>query len=149
MNDINKATRKAFYPLVGFLGSADWAVDLQSDNGGDLNSDSGLSSGEIIYIDPGIWTSAAPQVVALPGATLIWPPMPLSSTTTISFPLWTTMIEYSSLTTVTQTLTGGVTTVYPSYIYASTLTTIIIPPGKSFFFFFFDIIMLCRLSRPS
>ncbi|KAF3063036.1 hypothetical protein CFAM422_010321 [Trichoderma lentiforme] len=128
MNDTNKASRKALFPAIGFLGSADWAVDLQSDSGGDSGSNSGSSSGQTIYVDPSIWSSVTPQVVAPPGATLIWPPMPLSSTTTISFPLWTTLIEYSSLTTVTQTLTGGQTTVYPSYILGSTLTTITIPP---------------------
>ncbi|KAL7946919.1 class V chitinase Chi100 [Trichoderma barbatum] len=118
MNDTNKASRKALFPLIGFLGSADWAVDLQSEDGG--NSNSGSSSGQTIYIDPSIWSSVTPQVIAPPGATLIWPPMPLSSTTTISFPLWTTMIEYSSLTTVTKTLTDGQTTVFPSYIFIDT-----------------------------
>lgn len=132
MDDANKATRKALYSALGFLGSADWAVDLQSENGqGNGTSSSSNSSVHTIYVDPGIWSSATPLVNAPPGATLIWPPMPLGSATTISFPPWTTTITYSSLTTRTSTLTDGSTSTYPAYVDVSWLTTLTIPPGKS------------------
>ncbi|KAM5439760.1 putative chitinase [Microsporum ferrugineum] len=127
MNKTNKATRKALYPGLNFLGTADWAVDLQSEHGDGPGSQTNSSS-EVIYIDPGIWESATPQVVGPPGATLIWPPMPLSSTTTITFPLWTTTISYSSLTTLTSTQMDGSTSTYPHYVYVSWLTSLTIPP---------------------
>jgi chitinase len=127
MNDSNKATRKLVYPALNFLGIADWAVDLLSEGGASNSS----SSAETIYIDPGIWSSATPQVVAPPGASLIWPPMPLSSPTTITFPLWTTTVSYSSLTTLTSTLTDGSTSTYHDYIWVSWLTTLSIPASEA------------------
>lgn len=131
MDDANKETRKALYPALNCLGSADWAVDLQSEDG-EGNGTSGSSSDHTIYIDPDIWSSATPLVSAPPGATLIWPPMPLASATTISFPLWTTTITYSSLTTRTSTLTDGSTSTYPAYVDVSWLTVLTIPPGEFF-----------------
>jgi chitinase len=98
MDADNKATRTSLYPGLNFLGHADWAVDLQSENGGSESYNSSSSSGTM-YVDPSIWTSATRQVTAVPGVTLVWPPMPLGSQTTISFPPWTTSITYSSLTT--------------------------------------------------
>ncbi|PTB79573.1 glycoside hydrolase family 18 protein [Trichoderma longibrachiatum ATCC 18648] len=125
MNDSNKATRTALYPSINFLGIADWAVDLLSEDGD--TSDPSSSSEETIYIDPGIWSSATPSIVAPPGASLIWPPKPLSSATTITFPPWTTTVSYSSLTTGTSTLTDGSTTTYHAYVWVSWLTTLTIP----------------------
>lgn len=128
MNDSNKAVRKLLYESLSFLGISDWAVDLQSE--GDGSSGSSTSGDGTVYIDPAIWSSASLLVTAVPGMTLIWPPMPLPSATTISFPLWTTTVSYSSLTTLTSTLSSGVTSTYPWYIYVSIFTTISIPPGK-------------------
>jgi chitinase len=127
MNDSNKAVRKLLYKDLTFLGTSDWAVDLQSEDGD--SSSSGSSGGGTVYIDPGIWSSASLLVTAIPGMTLIWPPKPLPTPTTISFPLWTTTVSYSSLTTLTSTLTNGVTSTYPWYIYVSIFTTISIPTG--------------------
>ncbi|KAL7817792.1 glycoside hydrolase family 18, chitinase [Trichoderma gracile] len=124
MNDSNKATRTALYPAINFLGTADWAVDLLSEDG--ASSDSS-SSGETIYIDPGIWSAATPSVVAPAGASLIWPPKPLSDTTTITFPLWVTSVSYGSLETGTSTLTDGSTKTYHEYVWVKWLTTITIP----------------------
>jgi chitinase len=128
MDEDNKATRKALFPGLAFLGIADWAVDLQSENGGGSGSNDNSSSGGTIYVNPDIWNSAAPVVTAPPGASLIWPPMPLSTPTTITFPPWTTTISYSSLTTRTSTLSDGTTSTYPAYVYESWLTVITIPP---------------------
>lgn len=91
MDAENKATRKALYPGLAFLGDADWAVDLQSEDGG---KQSNSSSDGLMYVDPNIWASATQLVTALPGVTLIWPPMPLATPTTITFPLWTTSVTY-------------------------------------------------------
>lgn len=129
MNDSNKLYRQTLYETLTFLGTADWAVDLQSLDGTGASSGSGSTNNETAYINPNIWSSASMGVTALPGMTLIWPPMPLSTTMTISFPLWTTTVTYSSLTTVTS-VAGGSTSIYPSYIFASWLTILTIPPGK-------------------
>ncbi|KAF1971118.1 class V chitinase Chi100 [Bimuria novae-zelandiae CBS 107.79] len=126
MDDNNKATRTTLYPGLNFLGDADWAVDLQSENGG--NASNGDSSGHTMYVDPNIWASATKIVTASPGVTLIWPPKPLATPTVISFPLWTTEVTYSSLTTKTTTFDDGSTSTYPWYIYATWETVLTIPP---------------------
>lgn len=131
MNNSNKAVRLALYPDLTFLGTADWAVDLRSETGdGDNSSGSGSLSGQTIYIDVGIWNSATPAVTAPPGATLIWPLMPLTSTTTITFDPWTTTVSYSILTTLTSTLIDGSTSTYPWYVWVSWLTVLSIRPGE-------------------
>lgn len=135
MDEENKATRKALYPGLNFLGIADWAVDLQSENGGGSGSSSNSSSStETIYVNPDIWNAATPVVTAPPGASLIWPPMPLSTPTTITFPPWTTSVTYSSLTTRTSTLSNGLTSTYPAYVVQSWLTVIEIPPCEYSFY---------------
>lgn len=128
MNDTNKAARTLIYEAYNFLGTSDWAVDLQ---GGDSGSSSLASENTTYYIDPDIWSSASPIVAAPPGATLIWPPMPLPSATTITFPPWTTTVSYSSLTTLTSTLSDGSTSTYPWYNYVPIPTVITIPAGNS------------------
>lgn len=51
MNDTNKLVRKALYSDLTFLGTADWAVDLQSADGTDSSSGSGSdSNNETIYM---------------------------------------------------------------------------------------------------
>lgn len=130
MDKENKATRKALYPPLGFLGTADWAVDLQVDAGKPGNGGGGGSSNDTIYIHPDIWKSATQAVTAVPGATLIWPPKPLSSPTTITFPPWTTTVSYSSLTTHTTTLPNGSKTTEPWFVIETWLTVITIPPSE-------------------
>ncbi|KAH7120731.1 class V chitinase Chi100 [Dactylonectria macrodidyma] len=124
MNDTNKAAGKAIYEGLGFLGSSDWAMDLQDDFG----DTSELDGPDTIYINPDIWKSETPVVTASPGVTLIWPPMPLETPTTIMFPPWTTTMSYSTLTTLTTTLSDGSTSVYPWYYYVPIPTVINIPP---------------------
>ncbi|KAM0612974.1 hypothetical protein ACHAO3_006945 [Verticillium nonalfalfae] len=126
MDKENKAMRKSLYPALNFLGTADWAVDLQSENSG--SGGSGSSSGDNVYIDPAIWDSVKPVVTGSPGVTLIWPPKPLATPTTISFAPWTTVVTYSSLTTGTSTRPNGDVTTYPGYVYVTFQTVITIPP---------------------
>lgn len=73
MNGSNKAVRILLYEVYGFLGYADWAVDLQKEGGSGSDSssssdDSSLSTG---YIAPSIWSEATPVVTGLPGQTLV------------------------------------------------------------------------------
>lgn len=59
----NKKTRESLYPTLNFLGTADWAVDLQSDSGGGGNNGNS-SSGGTYYVDPEIWDAENPVVTA-------------------------------------------------------------------------------------
>lgn len=125
MSPDNKAFRKLLYKNLNFLGTADWAVDLQSDSGQESSDSDNFN--KTIYVNPKIWQSAAQVVTALPGGTLVWPPMPLASPTTITFPPWSTVVSYSSLTTKTTTI-SGTTSAYPAYIYVTWPTVLTIPP---------------------
>ncbi|KAI0476854.1 class V chitinase Chi100 [Xylaria cf. heliscus] len=132
MNSTNKAVRTELYQGLAFLGTADWAIDLADpgtdgeDNGSGTSTDS--SSASTIYVNPDIWSSATPVVTALPGVTLVWPPLPLTTPTTITFPPWTTTVSYGSLTTTTSKGADGSVTTEPWYVYVSYLTVITIPP---------------------
>lgn len=132
MDQENKEYRSSLYPGINFLGIADWAVDLQSDTGDDGGT-GGSDSNQTIHIDPQIWNSVAPRVTAPPGVTLVWPPMPLATPTTITFPPWTTSVTYSSLTTSTSTLPDGSISTGHAYGYVSWLTVVAIPPGQCCF----------------
>ncbi|KAI0875547.1 class V chitinase Chi100 [Hypoxylon argillaceum] len=131
MNSTNKAVRTELYEGLAFLGTADWAIDLADpgtdgeDNGSGSSTDSSAST---IYVNPDIWSSATPVVTALPGVTLVWPPLPLTTPTTITFPPWTTTVSYGSLTSTTSTGADGSVTTEPWYVYISYLTVITIPP---------------------
>lgn len=132
MDQDNKAQRKGLYSGINFMGSADWAVDLQSDDGdGDGDGDGSGGDGganQTVFIDPAIWGSATPRVTAPPGVTLIWPPMPLPTPTTITFPPWTTSVSYSSLSTITSTGSDGSITTSPIFVYITWETVLTIPP---------------------
>ncbi|KAL5342014.1 hypothetical protein BJX70DRAFT_405367 [Aspergillus crustosus] len=129
MKPENKENREALYPTLNFLGTADWAVDLQGEfGGGSGGGGNDGSDGGTYYVDPAIWDEADPVVVAPPGASLIWPPKPLATPTTITFEPWTTSITYSALTTRTSTLPGGAVTTIRVFDVASWLTVVTLPP---------------------
>ncbi|KAJ5945782.1 glycoside hydrolase [Penicillium verhagenii] len=130
MDDDIKATRKELYASINFLGSADWAIDLQTSNDTTGSNSSGTTACEI-SIDPSVWSEDSPVVTAEAGCTLIWPPMPLSSTTTISFPGWATYITYRSTATSTLTFADSSTVEYHSYSDISVPTILSIAPGKA------------------
>ncbi|KAH7244874.1 hypothetical protein B0J15DRAFT_500889 [Fusarium solani] len=74
--------------------------------GGDDGSGGGSGDGDgIVYIDPTIWKSSEPTASCRPPCTLVLPPWPLSSKTTISFPVITETIKETWPET-----TDGVTT---------------------------------------
>ncbi|KAL2834835.1 hypothetical protein BJY01DRAFT_259367 [Aspergillus pseudoustus] len=122
MNASNKAVRILLYEVYGFLGYADWAVDLQgeggSSSGSSSSSSSSSSSGASLstgYIAPFIWSEATPVIavwnVILPTETTdgiiyltssIQPP-PFTITLT---PVWegTTSIEAPTTTTENATI---------------------------------------------
>ncbi|KAL4733816.1 hypothetical protein BDV11DRAFT_175333 [Aspergillus similis] len=128
MNSSNKAIRTILYEIYGFLGVADWAIDLQSEGDGSSSSSSSTTT-SIGYIGPTIWSESTPVVTGLPGQTLVWPPLQLGSTTTISFDLWTTVISFSSFITYTVTDTdSSMTSTKHAYEILTIPTVISIPP---------------------
>ncbi|KAL2827936.1 hypothetical protein BDW59DRAFT_178921 [Aspergillus cavernicola] len=81
MNDTNKAVRIALYESLAFLGSADWAVDLQSEDGNEDNDGSG-----VIYIDPTVFSEPSPTVAGYPPFTMVWPTSTLATPIVVNFP---------------------------------------------------------------
>jgi hypothetical protein len=67
----------------------------------------------VVYVDPSIWNETNPTVQCIPPCIVVLPPEQLNTTTTISFPPYTTSI--------TEDCGGSLTVV---------TTTINIPPGK-------------------
>ncbi|RAO73094.1 uncharacterized protein BHQ10_009106 [Talaromyces amestolkiae] len=119
------ASRTGLYKGMNFLGTAMWAIDLTDLNG---TSDSNTTSTCEIYIDPSVWVEASPTVTAVPGCTMMWPPMPLASNTTIIFPAWPTHLNYRSTTTSTTTWYDGSVKSYEVYNSHSVPTVLTIPP---------------------
>ncbi|GIJ99593.1 hypothetical protein Aspvir_001727 [Aspergillus viridinutans] len=128
MNDSNKAIRILLYELYGFLGTADWAVDVQSEGGSSSSSSSDDNTTSMAYIGPTVWSEATLVVTGMPGETLVWPPLQLSGTTTISFPLWTTVLSFSTLSTSTYTDSDGSTSTDLVYDTLTIPTVITVPP---------------------
>ncbi|KAL4911468.1 hypothetical protein BDW74DRAFT_164932 [Aspergillus multicolor] len=84
-------------------------------------SGSGSGDGDV-YIAPSIWNTPSPTVQCEPPCSLIMPPLPLDTPTTISIHPWSTPIRQSYLTTRTTTYEDGVTETYHGY--RETVTTI-------------------------
>ncbi|KAL7912414.1 pectate lyase superfamily domain-containing protein, partial [Trichoderma velutinum] len=90
---------------------AAWLV--LSTSGSDLGNNGSLVGGEsdgsgFVFLDPTIWSQQKPTVQCSPPCTLILPPVTLSTTTTITFPLYTTSLEVG-WTTTTAYVTSDVT----------------------------------------
>ena len=61
----------------------------------------------IVYINPSIWTESDPEVFCKPPCILVFPPLLLTATTTITLPPYTTSLVQSRLTTRITTLASG------------------------------------------
>ncbi|KAL2814551.1 hypothetical protein BDW59DRAFT_167109 [Aspergillus cavernicola] len=109
MDDDVMASRAQLYSQLNFGGIADWAIDLQTANG---------TGG----------SSAIPTVTAKAGVTLVWPPLSLSTTITITFPAWPTHVTYTSTVTKTLTWADAETLTYRSYSHIDVPTMIDIEP---------------------
>ncbi|RHZ43443.1 glycoside hydrolase family 71 protein [Aspergillus thermomutatus] len=97
-------------------------------SGGSGGGGSGSGSGDgDVYIAPSIWDSPSPVVQCQPPCSLIMPPLPLASPSTISIPPWSTPVEQSYWTTRTTTDNDGSTTTYHGYEIATTTITILFP----------------------
>lgn len=78
-------------------------VSVPSDGSGSSGGGSG-DTGDDVYVPPAIWSESNPAVGCIPPCTLILPPFPLGSTTTITWPPLTTSLRSLS-GTVTMTIT--------------------------------------------
>ncbi|KAI9651823.1 MAG: hypothetical protein M1829_002136, partial [Trizodia sp. TS-e1964] len=106
MSDATKSSRENLYKSYNFLGTADWAIDLQS-YAGDTGSGSGSGSSSIISISPSIWTLGNPVISCNPPCIFVLPPYPLGSITTVSWPILTTTLlslSSNSIFTITTTI---------------------------------------------
>ncbi|APA15443.1 hypothetical protein sscle_14g102130 [Sclerotinia sclerotiorum 1980 UF-70] len=86
-----------------------------------------LSSSGTILVPPEIWTTSDPVVGCenLP-CTLVFPPLTLSTMTTISIPPWTTSLVESYATTRVATFWGGTTMSLGGYLLVTQTTVITI-----------------------
>lgn len=107
---------------------------------GPVSSDSGGGgNGDEVSVPPSIWSTTDPQAVCLPPCTLILPPYPLGSTTTLNWPPLVTIIassEGGSIATVTTTISiPPITTteieVWPVTVYSNNTDPIVFRPIPS------------------
>lgn len=110
---------------------ASWLV--LSQGGGDLGNNGTLTNGSesggsgTVFIDPTIWGQSSPTVQCYPPCTLVLPPVTLSTTTTITFPPYTTSLEVGWTTTetfVTSDTTASVSGASTVYVTISTTETL-------------------------
>lgn len=87
------------------------------------------ASGDV-FIDPGIWSTAFESAVinCIPPCVYILPPLTLGSTTTITFPLYTTSLEVAWWTTKVTTLSNGQLSTSTGIERTTETTTLTIPP---------------------
>lgn len=133
MNDSNKQYRRTLYESLTFLGTADWAVDLVSEDGESYDE-------EVIYAPPSLWSSSdSNNVACIPPCTIVLPPFTLGTTTTITWPsLTTTLLSSSGSETYTITTTFSVAHVttteiefWPITFYSTDPTQATIAPVQS------------------
>ncbi|KAK4455350.1 hypothetical protein QBC34DRAFT_340767 [Podospora aff. communis PSN243] len=106
MSPANKAIRETIYEMMAMGGSTDWAVDLQSFNGG-------VDSANAVYIGAQVYDQK--KVQCQPPCTLVLPPVRLASDTVISIPPYTTSLEVGSSV-------GG------SFVVTTTTITVVVAP---------------------
>lgn len=118
-------------------------------DGADLGENFGSNDTGTItyYTDPDTWSTPNIVFTCPDQCVIIVAPQPLSTTTTITFPLWTTLVSYSTLTTRTTTLNNGNTTAIPGYSMITVPTVITIPPGSLFIAMFLSIDFIFHLTR--
>ncbi|THZ35414.1 pectin lyase-like protein [Aureobasidium pullulans] len=106
--------------------------DTGADIGGYVpgNSSDGVTTdgnNTYVFIDPSVWTEEDPTIQCQPPCTFILPPFQLSTTTTITFPLYTTSLNVAWTTTVTYTDTSGRKTSSKTVTRTVQTTTLTIP----------------------
>ena len=128
MDGDTKRSRTDYYQGLNMGGTTDWAVDLQSFADSPSNQ---LTNQTTVAIDQSIWTEEKPEVQCPAPCVLVLPDYPLSSTSVISRPPYTTTLDVAWPTKTTTTNPNGdvVTTSTVTRILQE--TTIVAPPGRS------------------
>lgn len=88
MDDAMKATRTEFYHSYNFLGTTDWAIDLQ-DWYGDASLDE--DDVEVVYLGTEVYSERT--ATCTPPCRFVLPPSSLPAPTVISIPPFTTSLE--------------------------------------------------------
>lgn len=97
----SRGDRTDLYEYIGFGGTSEWAIDLESFE----ESNPALDPNNT-FVPPSIWSSPNPVVACIPPCNVVLPPFPLGFTTTITWPpLTTTLMSLSGAVTVTITTT--------------------------------------------
>jgi chitinase len=108
MDEDNKEVRALFYQALNFAGTINWAIDLQTPSVADETGGDGDTGGEV-YLFSDFWSTPTPFVICAPPCTIIPPPLPLATPTSIQWPLVTTSIAVQqsggSVSTLTITVT--------------------------------------------
>ncbi|KAI9152186.1 oviduct-specific glycoprotein [Paramyrothecium foliicola] len=92
------AAKRAFADGLCFGGTMIWSIDFQATGSGNAEDE----YGEVVYLDPAVYTGEPAQCSA--PCQFVLPPRPLSSKTTISIPPYVTSIEVKPGTTSTITI---------------------------------------------
>ncbi|EEP77206.1 predicted protein [Uncinocarpus reesii 1704] len=140
-DDAETLRRKGEFANARCLGGTfAWALDLggpgtlgrpETLNGSDLegaNPDGSDSGSGDVFISPNIFTESEPNIACVAPCTFILPPIPLGSSTTISFPPYSTSLEVAWPTTITITLPGGAVSTSTGLGRTILNTTLTIPP---------------------
>ncbi|PWY82115.1 hypothetical protein BO70DRAFT_429188 [Aspergillus heteromorphus CBS 117.55] len=126
MTNTTRASRKAYYETWNFAGTAEWAIDLEPNDG--HSEDGEGEGGQTLTIDPEIWTEATPAVTCSPPCYMIMPPLPLATTTTIDFPDLDTHVTWRATATETTTFSDGSVLTYSSFESYTVPTRVTISP---------------------
>ncbi|OJJ84598.1 glycoside hydrolase family 71 protein, partial [Aspergillus glaucus CBS 516.65] len=86
--------------------------------------------GDVVYLDPGVWSDPAPTVTCSPPCTFVPAPLTLGTPTVIEFELWSTVIPYLLPEGMKTTFGGGQTTHYTVYSTIDVTTALQIEPGE-------------------
>ncbi|CAK1362346.1 unnamed protein product [Cercospora beticola] len=115
---------------LGLGGISDWAIDLDitgTRSGNGSNGGGGGENGEVVLIDPSIYSDPNPVAFCQPPCTFVFPPWQLPYTTTISPPPITSTVVNAWNDVVTRRNPDGATTTETLSFTTTTVTVITVP----------------------
>lgn len=98
--------------------------------GGGGGGSSSQSGPETVLLPPSMWTSQDPVLQCEPPCIFVLPPYQLSTTTSVTFPLYMTTLDVAWLTTMVTTASGGAVSMIESYTRTLQKTVLRIPPRR-------------------
>ncbi|RJE24641.1 chitinase [Aspergillus sclerotialis] len=133
--------KRDFANSLCLAGTFAWALDLGGpgsmsslanldENAGMGGADpDGLDSGSgNVFIGHDIYSESDPTITCVPPCNFIFPPLTLSTPTTISFEPYTTSLEVVWVTTAVTTVDGGAVSTSTGYSRTIQTTTLTVPP---------------------